>query len=165
MTSYAELKPFAEKTSPAAVSDVLARMRYTYQHDMHRVFAQTPQLPLFRQAVTLRSLPTWPDMIEDLQEAAHGDRLPMPFDKAVEATGEGKVLVVDTSGHTDINRGRGTKYSRLIARGAAGMVTDGLIRDKNAVTQYGYPIYCNGFSPRSGTTHSISYPSVMVAHW
>lgn len=155
MTSYAELEPLATKTSPAAVSDILARLGYTYQHDMRRVFSQTPQLSLFGRAVTLRSLPTRPDMIEDLQEAAHGDRLQMPFDKALEATGEGKVLVVDTSGHTDITIGGGTKYSRLIAKGAAGLVTDGLIRDKNAVTHFGYPIYCNGFSPRSCTTHFL----------
>ena len=74
MISYAELKPLATKTSPAAVSDVLARMGYTYQHEMRGVFPQTPQLSLFGQAVTLRSLPTRPDMIEDLQAAAHGDR-------------------------------------------------------------------------------------------
>ncbi len=34
-------------------------------------------------------------------------------------------------------------------------MTDGLIRDKDAVTQYGYPVYTNGFSPRSGTTHFL----------
>ncbi len=155
MISYAELKPLATKTSPAAVSDVLARMGYTYQHEMRGVFPQTPQLSLFGQAVTLRSLPTRPDMIEDLQAAAHGDRLQMPFDKALEATGEGKVLVVDSSGHPDVTIGGGTKYSRLIGKGAAGLVTDGLMRDKNDVTQYGYPIYSNGFSPRSGTTHFL----------
>ncbi len=155
MTTYAELERLASETSPAAVSDVLARMGYTYQHDMRGVFAQTPQLSLFGQAITLRSLPTRPDMIEDLQSAAHGDRLQMPFDRALEATGLGKVLVVDTSGHTNVTIGGGTKYSRLIAKGAAGLVTDGLIRDKNAVTQYGYPVYSNGFSPRSGTTHFL----------
>ncbi len=155
MNSYAQLKLLAAETSPAAVSDVLARMGYTYQHDMRGVFPQTPDLSLFGQAVTLRSLPTRPDMIDDLQAAAHGDRLQMPFDKALEATGKGKVLVVDSSGHPDVTIGGGTKYSRLIAKGAAGLVTDGLIRDKNEVTHYGYAIYSNGFSPRSGTTHFL----------
>lgn len=155
MSTFAELNSLADQTSPAAVSDVLARMGYTYQHDMRGVYAQTPELSLFGQAVTLRSLPTRPDMIEDLQAAAGGNRLEMPFDRALEATGEGKVLVVDTSGHTDVTIGGGTKYSRLIAKGAAGLVTDGLIRDESDLTGYGYPVYCNGFSPRSGTTHFL----------
>lgn len=92
MTSYAELKLLAAETSPAAVSDVLARMGYTYQHDMQSVFPQTPQLSLFGQAVTLRSLPTRPDMIEDLQAAAHGDRLQMPFRRARLEGGGGPLI-------------------------------------------------------------------------
>lgn len=155
MNSDIALRRLAADTSPAAVSDVLARMGYSYQHHMEGVYPQTPQLPLFGQAVTLRSLPTRPDMIEDLQTAAGGDRLKMPFDTALEATVEGKVLVVDTSGHPGVTIGGGTKYARLIATGAAGLVTDGLIRDKNEVTGYGYPVYSNGFSPRSGTAHFL----------
>ena len=157
MTSYRELEPLARQTSPAAVSDVLIRMGFSYQHDMHGVFQQTPGLPIFGQAVTLRSLPTRPDMIEDLRTEAHGDRLQMPFDKAMEATVEGKVLVIDSSGRSEVTVGGGTKFSRLMATGAAGLVTDGSIRDKEEVIHYGYPVYSHGFSPRSGTTHTL-YP-------
>lgn len=157
MASKNDLAVLAAQTSPAAVSDVLAKMGYTYQHDMKVVVAQTPDLPLFGQAVTLRSLPTRPDMIADLKAQADGDPLKMPFDRALEATGEGKVLVIDSSGHPDVTVGGGTKFSRLMAKRAAGLVTDGSIRDKNELTSYGYPVYCHDFSPRSGTTHTL-YP-------
>ena len=83
--------------------------------------------------------------------AAGGDPLTMAFDLAVEATTEGKVMVVDVSGWRDATIGGGTKYSRLADTGAAGLVTDGLIRDSDELVNYGYAVYCAGFSPRSGT--------------
>ncbi len=61
MTSYRELEPLAGQTSPAAVSDVLIRMGFSYQHDMHGVFQQTPGLPIFGQAIGDPPVasPTW----------------------------------------------------------------------------------------------------------
>ena len=155
MTSTSDYEPLAQQTSPAAVSDVLIRMGFDYQHDMHGVVQQTPGLSIFGQAVTLRSLPTRPDMIEDLRNEAGGDRLQMPFDMAMEATVAGRVLVIDSSGHPDVTVGGGTKFSRLMATGAAGLVTDGSIRDREEVINYGYPVYSHGFSPRSGTVHTL----------
>jgi 4-hydroxy-4-methyl-2-oxoglutarate aldolase len=155
MTSPTELQSMAHEASPAAVSDVLAKMGHTYQHDMRGVHQQTPGSSLFGQAVTVRSLPARPDMIDDLRRSVGGDRLRMPFDRALEATGPGRILVMDSSGHPDVTLGGGTKFSRLVATGAAGLVTDGLLRDKQELQRFGYPVYSNGFSPRSGTTHFL----------
>jgi len=96
MPHYDELKKLADNTSTASVSDILAKLGHTYQHDMHGVTLQTPQKKLFGQAVTLRSLPTRPDLIADLQKNAE-DRIHMPFELALEATTSGKVLVIDSS--------------------------------------------------------------------
>lgn len=148
----------AAMTSAASVSDALSRLGLDYQHEMVGVRTQTPGQLLFGQAVTLRSLPTRPDLIEYLTQQAGGDRLKMPFDLAVEATTEGKVLVVDTSGQTHATIGGDTKYSRLVATKAAGLVTDGALRDQQDFVKFGFPFYCAGFSPRSGTRHYL-FPS------
>ena len=155
--SFQELRALAEQTSPASVSDVMAKMGHHHQHEMIGTKAQTPTRILFAEAVTLRSLPMRADLAEDAVEASGGDPLKMAFDQAVEATTEGKVMVVDPSGWTGATIGGGTKYSRLADTGAAGLVTDGLIRDSDELVNYGYAVYCAGFSPRSGTRNFL-YP-------
>lgn len=155
--SYQELKMLADQTSPASVSDVMAKMGHHHQHEMVGITAHTPDQTLFAEAVTMRSLPMRADLAEDVVEASGGDPLKQPFDLAVEATTEGKVLVVDVSGWTGATIGGGTKYSRLADTGAAGLVTDGLIRDRNELLSYGYAVYTGGFSPRSGTRRFL-YP-------
>lgn len=155
--SFQELRALAEQTSPASVSDVMAKMGHHHQHEMIGAKAQTPTRTLFAEAVTLRSLPMRADLAEDAVEASGGDPLTMAFDQAVEATTEGKVMVVDVSGWRDATIGGGTKYSRLADTGAAGLVTDGLIRDSDELVNYGYAVYCAGFSPRSGTRNFL-YP-------
>ena len=155
--SFQELRALAEQTSPASVSDVMAKMGHHHQHEMIGTKAQTPTRALFAEAVTLRSLPMRADLAEDAVEASGGDPLTMAFDLAVEATTEGKVMVVDVSGWRDATIGGGTKYSRLADTGAAGLVTDGLIRDSDELVNYGYAVYCAGFSPRSGTRNFL-YP-------
>ncbi len=155
--SFQELRALAEQTSPASVSDVMAKLGHHHQHEMIGPKAQTPTRTLFAEAVTLRSLPMRADLAEDAVEASGGDPLKMAFDQAVEATTEGKVMVVDVSGWTGATIGGGTKYSRLADTGAAGLVTDGLIRDSDELVNYGYAVYCAGFSPRSGTRNFL-YP-------
>ena len=155
--NFQELKALAEQTSPASVSDVMAKLGHHHQHEMIGTKAQTPTRTLFAEAVTLRSLPMRADLAEDAVEASGGVPLKMAFDQAVEATTEGKVMVVDVSGWTDATIGGGTKYSRLADTGAEGLVTDGLIRDSDELVNYGYAVYCAGFSPRSGTRNFL-YP-------
>ena len=155
--SFQELRELAAQTSPASVSDVMAKLGHHHQHEMVGTKAQTPTQTLFAEAVTLRSLPMRADLAEDAVEASGGDPLTMAFDKAIEATTEGKVMVVDVSGWIGATIGGGTKYSRLADTGAAGLVTDGLIRDSDELVNYGYAVYCAGFSPRSGTRNFL-YP-------
>lgn len=155
--NFEELKELADQTSPASVSDVMGRLGHHHQHELVGMTAQTPDRGLFAEAVTLRSLPMRADLAEDAVQATGGDRLKQPFDLAVEATTAGKVLVVDTSSWTGATIGGGTKFSRLADTGAAGLVTDGLIRDSDELVSYGYSVYCAGFSPRSGT-RAFLYP-------
>jgi len=152
-----ELIELASQTSPASVSDVMSKMGHHHQHEMVGVTAQTPDRKLFAEAVTMRSLPMRADLAEDVVEASGGDRLKQPFDMALELTTAGKVLVVDVSGWTGATIGGGTKFSRLADTGAAGLVTDGLTRDRAELLNYGYAVYTAGFSPRSGTRNFL-YP-------
>ncbi len=155
--TFQELQALAEQTSPASVSDVMAKLGYHHQHEILGTKAQTPNRPLFAEAVTLRSLPMRADLAEDAVEASGGDPLEMAFDRAIEATTEHKVIVVDVSGWTGATIGGGTKFSRLVDTGAQGVVTDGLMRDSDEIVNYGYTVYCAGFSPRSGTRNFL-YP-------
>ena len=152
-----DLSALASQTSPASVSDVMARMGHHHQHQIEGVTAQTPERRLFAEAITLRSLPMRSDLAEDVVAASGGDRLKQPFDMAVELTTEGKVLVVDVSGWTGATIGGGTKFSRLVDTGAAGLVTDGRTRDREDLLSYGFALYNAGFSPRSGTRQFL-YP-------
>ena len=93
--STEELIALAAQTSPASVSDVMAKLGHHHQHEIAGVTAQTPERKLFAEAVTLRSLPMRGDLAEDVVEATGGDRLKQPFDMALEMTTAGKVLVVD----------------------------------------------------------------------
>ena len=151
------LQELASETSPASVSDVMAKLGHRHQHEMVGITAFTPDQSLFGQAVTMRSLPMRDDLAEDAVAASCGDRLQQAFDRAIEATTEGHILVVDTSGWTGATIGGGTKFSRLADLGAAGLVTDGHIRDRDEILTYGYAVYCAGFSPRSGTRNFL-YP-------
>lgn len=155
--TFQDLQTLAVQTSPASVSDVMAKLGHHHQHEMIGIKAQTPDQPLFAEAVTLRSLPMRTDLADDVVVASGRDPLKMAFDRAVEATTEGKVMVVDVSGWTGATIGGGTKYSRLADTGAAGLVTDGLLRDSDELVNYGYSVYCGGFSPRSGTRNFL-YP-------
>ncbi len=156
--TFQELQALAEQTSPASVSDVMAKLGYHHQHEILGTKAQTPNRLLFAEAVTLRSLPMRADLAEDAVEASGGDPLEMAFDRAIEATTEHKVIVIDVSGWTGATIGGGTKFSRLVDTGAQGVVTDGLMRDSDEIVNYGYTVYCAGFSPRSGTRNFL-YPN------
>lgn len=155
--TFQELQALAEQASPASASDAMAKLGHHHQHEILGTRAQTPNKRLFAEAITLRSLPMRADLAEDAVEAAGGDPLKMAFDRAIEAATEQKVIVVDVSGWTGATIGGGTKYSRLVDTGARGVVTDGLMRDSDEILNYGYAVYCAGFSPRSGTRNFL-YP-------
>ena len=93
-------------------------------------------------AFTLRSIPAREDIdqIDILQSREHPQR------RAFENCPEGRVLVADCRGETYAAFGGGILIARLAARRAAGMVSDGVVRDMAEVSAMALPVFCAGAS-------------------
>lgn len=73
--------------------------------------------------------------------------------KALELAQPGDVLVIATEGYTS-----NTIWGELTtliaqARGLAGMVTDGTVRDARAIVEIGLPVFARGLTPNSPLKH------------
>jgi len=103
-------------------------------------------------AVTLRYVPAREDLatLESLGSREHPQR------KTIETMPEGHVLVVDCRGETGAAAAGAILIARLLARGAAGFVADGGMRDVETATSLGLPIFCSGPSapPNVGRHHA-----------
>jgi regulator of RNase E activity RraA len=88
-------------------------------------------------AYTLRSIPAREDL--DVLEAFANPEHPQR--KAVENAPAGKVLVQDCRGDARVASGGDILMTRLMVRGAAGMVTDGGIRDSATIAGMRMPVY------------------------
>jgi regulator of RNase E activity RraA len=99
-------------------------------------------------ARTLRYLP----MREDLDHMDVFRNPEMPQRRAVEMIGPGEVLVIDARG----NRSAGTigniLATRIMKRGAAGIVSDGPFRDLEAIRALRFPAYCAGGNAHTNLT-------------
>lgn len=100
-----------------------------------------PDVKLVGLARTLRFVPNREDLF-----TSHGGGYNAQK-KAFDAVDEGEVIVIDGRGE----KGSGTLGDilalRAHARGAAGIVTDGGVRDHDAVGAVGIPVYSNGAHP------------------
>lgn len=155
MLNYSELLALAERASSASISDSMGRLGMSHKHYMEGLTGFTPERLTFGAAVTVRSLPAREDLSAAALELASGDRGKLAMGQAIETCTEGKVLVVDTSGYHQTAVGGDVTLSRLAQRGAAGFVTDGAVRDKDAVLGFGFGVYCTAFTPKGGTGHTL----------
>ena len=94
------------------------------------------------EAVTLRNIPMREDIdtLEVFRDPEHPQR------KAVETVGPGQVLVQDCRGETLGASGGNILMTRLRVRGAAGMVTDGSLRDSPEIAHQPFPVFAKGAS-------------------
>jgi regulator of RNase E activity RraA len=92
------------------------------------------------EAATLRYIPAREDLdsIESLGSREHPQR------KTIETIPPGQVLVVDCRGETRVAGAGAILMARLFARGAAGFVCDGGVRDLATGASVGLPLYCAG---------------------
>jgi regulator of RNase E activity RraA len=67
--------------------------------------------------------------------------------RAFDAVSEGEVIVIEARGETGSGTLGDILAIRAHARGAAGIVTDGGVRDYDAVTAVGLPVYSSGPHP------------------
>jgi regulator of RNase E activity RraA len=72
------------------------------------------------------------------------------FHESVGDAPAGKVLVLSSGGYPDASHGGGMKLSRLEQSGAAGVLTDGRLRDFEQLRGYSFATWCRGEATRWG---------------
>ena len=99
----------------------------------------TPKAPpLVGEAFTLRNIPAR----EDLDHAGVYENPEHPQRRAIETVPAGCVLVIDCRGDARSASAGGILAQRLMVRGAAGLVTDGGLRDTPEIAERAFPVYC-----------------------
>jgi regulator of RNase E activity RraA len=87
-----------------------------------------------------------------------------PQRHAVEDCPPGHVLVIDARGITETGTLGDILVARLQARGVAGVVTDGAMRDTGALMDYSIPVFCGGRAARnSHVDHLATETQVPIA--
>lgn len=135
-----ELRTRFARVAVATLSVALRKRGY---HDVfiEGVHAQRPGTRILGRAKTLRFVPFRPDLF-----AAHGGGFNAQK-RAFDTVAPGEVLVIEARGE----RGTGTVGDvlalRAKVRGAAGVVTDGGVRDFDAVAETGLPVFAQGAHP------------------
>jgi regulator of RNase E activity RraA len=100
-------------------------------------------------AFTMRNIPAR----EDLDKISAFDDPDHPQRKGIESVPAGHVLVLDCRGETRVASGGQILTTRLKMRGAAGLVSDGPVRDSGAIAKMDFPVYCAGGSAPLNLIH------------
>lgn len=99
------------------------------------------QSRLVGQAFTMRFVPTREDLATPESWSS-----PISTRTAIEAMPEGCIAVVDAMGVTDAGIFGDILCARMVKRGVAALVTDGVVRDLEGVLGTGFPVWCDGFA-------------------
>lgn len=136
--------------STATITSQLLRRGYRNAF-LAGLVPQRPDLRMVGRAFTLRYVPSREDRSfnVDYDNRTDVQRL------AVEAIGPGEVLVIDARGSMAAASFGHIIATRIMKREAAGLVTDGALRDRPRFVALELPSYCRG---SHGATSS-------VAHW
>src|SRR5438477_1122172 len=89
-------------------------------------------------AYTLRYIPAR----EDIDQLGAFEGRGHPQREAIEACPPGQVLVMDARRDASAATGGDILMTRLMVRGAAGVVTDGGLRDTPTIEKLEFPVYC-----------------------
>jgi regulator of RNase E activity RraA len=147
----ADLLALARAVTTATLSSQLQK-RGLLHCFMHGVLPLRPELKLAGQAFTLRYIP----MREDLERTGDFDNRTNQQRVAVESVGPDDVLVIDARGDTRAATLGNILATRIMRRGAAGIVTDGAFRDTPAIRAMPLPTYARGQSPN--VSNQIHHP-------
>jgi regulator of RNase E activity RraA len=140
------------KTSTATITGLLARrgLRRATIFGVHPIVKGTRMVG---EAFTLRYIPAR----EDLDWTGTLDNLTDPQRVAIERVGPGQVLVMDARGDVGSGSLGAILATRLKMRGAAGVVTDGAVRDFVEIGDSGLPAFCR--APHPGANKVIYHPT------
>ncbi len=136
----AELRAKLEQTPVAGLSAQLRR-RGLNNVSIDGVRPLHPTAKLVGTAKTLRFVPNREDLF-----VSHGGGYNAQK-RAFDAVAEGEVLVIEARGESGSGTLGDILAIRAHARGAAGVVTDGGVRDHDAVAAVGIPVFFNGAHP------------------
>jgi regulator of RNase E activity RraA len=123
-------------------------LRNQFIQDVHPLHSGMPNM--VGEAYTLRYIPAREDLnsISVFQDRGHPQR------KAIEECPPGAVLVIDSRKDPRAASAGSILVTRLMKRGAAGIVTDGGFRDSPEIANLGFPAYHNRPSaPTNLTRH------------
>jgi regulator of RNase E activity RraA len=110
-----------------------------------------PDMRLVGYAFTLRYVPAREDMVDELYDNSKNiQRI------AVESVNQAEVLVIDARGEVGAATLGNILATRLKARGAAGLVTDGALRDTPGYRELDFPSYVKG--AHAATSFQIHHP-------
>src|SRR5436309_4773200 len=102
---------------------------------------RSPQPRQIGRAFTLRFVPAREDLATPESWSS-----PVSTRTAIEAMPEGCIAVVDAMGVTDAGIFGDILCARMVKRGVAALVTDGVVRDLEGVLGTGRPVWCDGFA-------------------
>ncbi len=114
--------------------------RNAYLQDVSRLTQTSSNL--VGPAYTMRNIPAR----EDLDHLGIFENPDHPQRKAIETIPPGHVLVLDCRGERRAASGGFILITRLKMRGAAGLVSDGPVRDSGEINGMDFPVYCAGSS-------------------
>jgi regulator of RNase E activity RraA len=137
------------KVSTATLCTALFKRGLRRQY-IQNVTPLNPGLPnMVGEAFTLRYIPAREDLntIEVFKDPQHPQRA------AIEQCPPGAVLVIDSRGDARAASAGGILVSRLMKRGAAGIVTDGGFRDSPDIAKLPFPAYHQRPSAPTNLTH------------
>jgi len=122
---------------------------------LHGLVPLSPEARMAGEAVTVRFVPAREDLatLEALGDPAYPQR------RAIEHIRPGQVLVMDCRRVVDAAAAGDILVARLQARGAAGLVADGGVRDFLPVKASGFPVYVAG---PSAPAHVLRHLAVDV---
>ncbi len=123
-------------------------LRNTFLQDVHPIDAKGRNM--VGPAFTLRYIPAR----EDLNDLSVFRNPEHPQRAAIERCPEGHVMMIDSRRDARAASAGGILVARLMARGAAGIVTDGGFRDSPGIAELDFPAYhCRPAAPTNLIRH------------
>ncbi|CAN5501707.1 ribonuclease activity regulator RraA [soil metagenome] len=147
-----------EISTATLTSQLMARgLRNTFMQNVHRLTSGGPAM--VGEAFTLRYIPSR----EDIDVSSVFEDPEHPQRKAVETVPPGHVLVIDCRQDKRAAGAGSILVTRMMVRGAAGVVTDGGLRDSPVIEQLDFPFYCAGrAAPTNLTRHHATDINVPI---
>ncbi len=141
-----------DSASTVTIATVLAK-RGLWNQFVTGAVPLAPRLRMVGQAFTLRYIPARADKDHNLVFDNSKD----PQRLAIEQVGPGDVLVIDARGNENAGTMGNILATRMVARGAVGIVTDGCFRDSPAIGAMEIASYAR--SAHAATNKTVHHPA------